>query len=69
MVRKELFSTGPAEASVRSLRGDPVWESARPSPEQGHRLMRAFLSIKEAALREAIVNFVTDVSTLRNEGS
>lgn len=69
MVRKEVFSTDSEESSVRSLLADPPWDAGRLNPEQGHRLMRAFLNIEEAALREAIVNFVTDLSTLGNERS
>ncbi len=46
---------------------DAPGDCSRPNPEQGHRLMRTFLSIREAALREAIVKFVNELSTLQDE--
>ena len=58
MARKEVVSTVPADAALRSLRENPD----RPDPEQGRRLMRAFFNIRDEGLREAIVNFVTDLS-------
>ena len=58
MARKEIVSTVPADAALRSLRESPD----RPDPEQGRRLMQAFFNIREEGLREAIVNFVTDLS-------
>ncbi len=54
-----MVSTDCADAALRGLRGDPD----RPDPEQGHRLMRAFFNIREEGLREAIVCFVTNLST------
>ena len=65
MVRKEGLSSS-AEAPAGTMRGDK--EFARPNPEQGHRLMRAFVNIRETALREAIVDFVTDLSALYGDG-
>ena len=41
--------------------------SARPNPEDGHRLMRAFLSIEQAALRERIVNFVMELTAIHGK--
>ena len=51
-----------ADASIIEGRPERSGDSARPNPEDGHRLMRAFLSIEQAALRERIVNFVMDLA-------
>jgi hypothetical protein len=37
--------------------------SSCPSPEEGHRLMRYFMKIREAALREAVIELVTSLSS------
>jgi hypothetical protein len=37
---------------------------SRPNPEEGHRLMRSFSSIRQPALREAIIELVTNLSAL-----
>lgn len=36
--------------------------SGWPDPEEGYRLMRAFLGIRRPALRQAIVELVTELS-------
>ena len=41
-------------------------KSSRPSPEEGHRLVRLFLSVERADLREEIFNFVEGI--LRRQG-
>jgi hypothetical protein len=40
---------------------DPKRKSSRPSPEEGHRLVRLFLSVERADLREEILNFVEEI--------
>jgi hypothetical protein len=40
---------------------DPKRKSSRPSPEEGHRLVRLFLSVERADLREEIFNFVEEI--------
>ena len=40
---------------------DPNRKSARPSAEEGHRLVRLFLSVERADLREEIFNFVEGI--------
>ncbi|HKN30289.1 MAG TPA: hypothetical protein VJY34_21390 [Roseiarcus sp.] len=47
---------------------DPAASFSWPDPQEGSRLMRAFLSIRQAALRDAIVKIVTQLSTLDDEG-
>jgi len=63
MVKKENFSVG--------LSNTPTdWEDSSflgPDPEEGHRLIRSFLSIKESAPREAIIQLVTKLSALDDE--
>jgi hypothetical protein len=80
MAQIETFSAGLADASIidgqraglvdafiidgqRERSGD----SARPNPEEGHRLMRAFLSIEQAALREKIVNLVMELTATHDK--
>ncbi|HZZ61589.1 MAG TPA: hypothetical protein VFE63_10485 [Roseiarcus sp.] len=40
----------------------------RPSPEEGSRLMLAFLNIRRPAHREAVINFVTQLSGRHSDG-
>ncbi len=60
---KENFSTPPSNVDDDGGQGDPPRETSRPLPEEGRRLMRAFLRIEKASLREALVNFVEELST------
>ena len=63
--------TSEADSSVGpSDRGklDPAASFSWPDPQEGSRLMRAFLSIRQAALPDAIVKVVTQPSTLDDEG-
>jgi hypothetical protein len=39
----------------------PKRKSSRPSPEEGHRLVRLFLSVERADLREEIFNFIEGI--------
>jgi len=39
-----------------------------PEPEVGLRLMRAFLRIRNEALREAIIRFIEELSTSPDKG-
>ncbi len=38
-----------------------------PDPEEGYRLMRSFLGIREAALRQAITELVMQISALTSD--
>ena len=60
-------SVAPSDTRVNRGQTDPAASFSRPHPEEGHRLMRAFLSIREAALREAIITFVAEVSKLHHD--
>ena len=66
MARKETLSVGQAKASVDGGQRDFPGDHSRPDPEEGRRLMRAFLNIREAALREALIALVTEISTLHD---
>ncbi len=68
MANKEAFSAGPADGSIAGGPRDHSGGSSRPKPEDGLRLMHAFLSIQQDALREAIIQFVTELSALRDDG-
>ena len=62
MAKKELLSTGPAGLSARSEKA--INDSSRPKPEEGLRLMHAFLEIKKAEVRKAIIKYVEEQSRL-----
>jgi hypothetical protein len=66
MARKETFLVGQAKASVEGGQGDFAGDHSRPDPEEGRRLMRAFVNIREAALREALIALATALSTSRD---
>jgi hypothetical protein len=61
------FSAGLADASIIDGQREASGDSARPNPEEGHRLMRAFLTIEQAAVRETIVNFVMELSAMHDK--
>lgn len=67
MARKESLSVDRAKASVADGQRDFAGVHSRPDPEEGRRLMRAFVNIREAALREAVVALVTEISTLHDD--
>jgi hypothetical protein len=62
MSRKQSFLTLTAAADVGGEQSRPTGEISRSHPEEGHRLMRAFLRITEAHLREALVAFVEELA-------
>jgi len=64
MAKKEALSTG---ASDHGGQRNPAGTSSRPTPEDGLRLIHAFMDIKEVALREAIIQLVTELSLLRGD--
>jgi hypothetical protein len=62
MSSKLGFLIPPADAHNGDRQPDRSGENSRPLPEEGHRLICAFLQIKEAHLREALVTFVEELS-------
>ena len=67
MAKEEAFSFGAAGAK-RGNRDAPSGSSS-PNPEEGLRLVHAFYGVKHAALREAIIKLVEELSTIRKGGS
>jgi len=68
MAQSEISLAGTEGASIDGSQLDRSGPSSRSKPEEGHRLMRAFLGIRQAGLREALVRLVTELSTLQDEG-
>jgi hypothetical protein len=62
MSTKRNSLTPAAEAVADGRQSSHLAETPRPTPEDGHRLMRAFLTIKDTRLREALVTFVEELS-------
>jgi hypothetical protein len=69
MAQIETFSADLAEPSIMDRQRERSGGSAWPNPGEGHRLMRAFLNIEQAALREKIVNFVMELSAMHDKGT
>ncbi len=68
MTQNEIFLAGPEDASIDGGQLDRSGPSSRSNPEEGHRLMRAFLGVRQAGLRKALVNLVTELSALEEQG-
>jgi hypothetical protein len=71
MSKKEVLSTGLSDALFNqgSPKNSAGISSSRPTPEDGRRLIHAFMDVKPAALREAIIQLVTELSKLDNKQS
>jgi len=69
MSKRENFSALPMDAYGDRGQRDLSSENSRPLPEEGHRLMPAFLRIEKTSVREALVNFVEELSTRRTRSS
>jgi hypothetical protein len=67
MTKEDTFSIAPADASPKRGQRDLTENSSPPKPEEGLRLVHAFHDIKQAALREAIIKFVTELSMLQKD--
>ncbi len=68
MAKKEVFSTGLSYTPIK-IGGprNPSGLYSRPTPEEGRRLVHAFMDIKRVALREAVIQLVTDLSELDDD--
>jgi hypothetical protein len=55
MAAKDASRMSSLDISARSKESDFPQGSFGPDPEEGVRLLRAFLSIPQAALREAVI--------------
>jgi hypothetical protein len=61
MACNEIYSLDASDP-VSNTNFDPPFGSSRPAPEDGVRLLRAFLTIAQPALREAIIELATRMS-------
>jgi hypothetical protein len=61
MLMIQATSNGPGDNSQVSWTGEPT---SRPKPEEGLRLIHAFLKISSPRLREALIKFVEDLAKL-----
>ncbi len=68
MGRKDGDSDDPLVSTVEDDQRDKVGYAFLSTPDEGRRLISAFLRIREAALRKAITDFVEEMSTLHDEG-
>jgi hypothetical protein len=69
MATIEAFSMGQIGPSIDGGTYAPAEnDGGLPSPEEGHRLMLAFVSIRQPALREAIIRTMTELSGHRADG-
>jgi hypothetical protein len=66
MAKEEAFSSGAAGAKGGNF--DLPRGTSLPKPEEGLRLVHAFHGVKHAALREAIIKFVEELSTIQIGG-
>jgi len=57
----QAIADDSADDSKKSWSSEP---KSSPEPEEGRRLIRAFLKIGNPSLREAIVEFITDLAKL-----
>jgi hypothetical protein len=69
MSKKEALSSGLSVALFNhgSQKNPTGSFSSRPTPEDGRRLIHAFMDIKPAALREAIIQLVTELSKQQHD--
>jgi hypothetical protein len=68
MAKKETHSSDSSDGSIdHDGQGNRAGASSRPTPEDGLRLIHAFMDIKEAAIREAIIRFITELSSRRDD--
>jgi len=62
MSKKYNSFTLAVDAVVAGGQSSHFTDTSRPHPEEGHRLIRAFLTIKDARLREAFIALVEELS-------
>ena len=68
MAAKDTFSAG-ATAAISGLQSNRSRIRPLPKPEEGLRLMHAFVAIQSADLREAVVKFVEELSKTQRDSS
>jgi hypothetical protein len=65
MAKKDAYLTGNDNAAAQSEQGGRSENSFRPKPEEGLRLMHAFFDIRQHEVRDALINFVAELSRLQ----
>ena len=68
MAANDTFSAGAATA-ISGAQGNRSGIGSLPKPEEGLRLMHAFITIESVDLREAVVKFVEELSKTQSDGS
>ena len=68
MAKKDAHSTGNDNALAQGEHDDRTGSPSWPRPEEGLRLMHAFLEIRQSELRDTIIKFVTELSRLQKNG-
>jgi hypothetical protein len=64
---EEAFCSSLADPQTNDVQGGSARKSSPPSPEEGHRLIRAFVRIQRTDIREKIFNFVTEMLRAQDE--
>ena len=64
VAKKETLSIRRGGGWVKPLQIERAESSSRPTPEDGRRLIHAFMDVKQVALREALIRLVTELSKL-----
>jgi hypothetical protein len=68
MAAKNIFSVGTA-AAISGVQSNRSRNTSLPKPEEGLRLMHAFVTIERADLRETVVKFVEELAKTQKAGS
>ena len=55
-------SDGPSDSHINRGQSDLGRGCSAPEPEEAHRLIRFFMNIRRASIREAIVKIVAELS-------
>ena len=66
MAAKDTLSAGAATA-ISGVQGNRSGVRSLPRPEDGLRLMHAFVAIESADLRDAVVKFVEELSRTQRD--
>ena len=67
MTVKDTVSAGPATALKRA-ESNLSGTFSLPTPEQGIRLIHAFVRVREDGARKAIIKFVEELSKVQRDG-
>lgn len=64
----ETLDSVPGAPQVNDGLAEPARRSCPPSPEEGHRLIRDFLRLERADLRQEIFRFVAEMLRVQDAG-